>query len=58
MSTSENNNLNPVPSVFNSDNRHVVHFYHDGNLLLNVQGKFFRVHKCLCRPLGECCDQN
>ncbi|KAG9112045.1 hypothetical protein FRC07_007999 [Ceratobasidium sp. 392] len=33
------------PSEFDSDHRHKVHFYSDGNIILNLQGKLFRVHK-------------
>ncbi|KAG8703871.1 hypothetical protein FRC08_002586 [Ceratobasidium sp. 394] len=33
------------PSEFDTDNHHKVHYYNDGNILLNLQGKLFRVHK-------------
>ncbi|QRW01510.1 The BTB (BR-C, ttk and bab)/POZ (Pox virus and Zinc finger) domain [Ceratobasidium sp. AG-Ba] len=32
-------------SEFNADNEHKVHFYNDGNIVLNLQGRLFRVHK-------------
>ncbi|KAG8713503.1 hypothetical protein FRC09_018640 [Ceratobasidium sp. 395] len=32
-------------SEFDSNNHHKVHFYNDGNIILNLQEKLFRVHK-------------
>ncbi|KAG9111573.1 hypothetical protein FRC07_008036 [Ceratobasidium sp. 392] len=32
-------------SEFDSDHHHKIHFYSDGNIILNLQGKLFRVHK-------------
>lgn len=44
MSTSDSK-PEPPPD-FDSDNRHTVHFYDDGNIMLDVKGMFFQVHKC------------